>query len=90
VVGSLNGSADGSVAEHQRSPDLAEYVRAEPLKSVTVAAAAGFILGGGLNSRVGLALLAFVGRIALRQMVTGSLVELVAGNHNNGRNAVNG
>jgi hypothetical protein len=89
-VSSLNSSADESASDYQRSPELVDYVRAEPLKSVTVAAAAGFILGGGLNSRVGLALLAFVGRIALRQMVTGSLVELVAGNHNNGRNAVNG
>jgi hypothetical protein len=78
-------SADVSTSDDQRSRNLVEYIRAEPLKSVTVVTAAGFILGGGLNSRVGLALLAFAGRIALRGVVTSTLVELVAGSHNNGR-----
>ena len=85
-MSSLNSFAGESASEYQRSPDLVDYVRAEPLRSVTIAAASGFILGVGLNSRVGLALLAFAGRIALRQIVTDSLVELVTGNHNNGRN----
>jgi hypothetical protein len=30
-----------------------------------VATAAGFILGGGVNSRIGLAMLTFVGQIAI-------------------------
>ena len=85
-MSSLNSSADESTSDYQRSPELVDYVRAEPLRSVTIAATAGFILGGGLNSRVGLALFAFAGRIALRRIVTDSLIELVTGNHNNGRN----
>jgi hypothetical protein len=64
---------------------MVDYVRAEPLKSVAVATAAGFILGRGLNSRVGLALLAFAGQIALRGVVKSTLAELATGSHNNGR-----
>jgi hypothetical protein len=64
---------------------MVDYVREEPLRSLTVATAAGFILGGGLNSRIGLALLAFAGRIALRGVVTSSLVELITGSQDNGR-----
>ena len=64
---------------------MVDYVREEPLRSLAVATAAGFILGGGLNSRIGLALLTFAGRLALRGVVTSSLVELITGSHDNGR-----
>jgi DUF883 C-terminal glycine zipper region len=47
---------------------MVDYVREEPLRSLTVATAAGFILGGGLNSRIGLAL--------LTSLVGSSFVEL--------------
>ena len=50
-----------------------------------VAIAAGFILGGGVNSRIGLAMFTLVGQIALRGVVTSSLVELVTGSHDSGR-----
>jgi len=49
-----------------------------------VATGAGFILGGGVNSRVGRAMLTLVGRIALRGVVTSSLVDLVTGSHDRG------
>jgi hypothetical protein len=64
---------------------MVDYVREEPLRSLTVATAAGFILGGGLNSRIGLALLTFAGRIVLRGVVTSTLVELITGSRDNGR-----
>ena len=64
---------------------MVDYVREEPLRSLAVATAAGFILGGGLNSRIGLALLTFAGRLALRGVVTSSLVELITGSQDNGR-----
>jgi hypothetical protein len=64
---------------------MVDYIREEPLRSLAVATAAGFILGGGLNSRIGLALLTFAGRRALRGVVTSSLVELITGSHDNGR-----
>ncbi len=44
---------------------MRDYVRGEPLWSLMVATAAGFILGGGVNSRIGLAMLTFVGQIAI-------------------------
>ena len=78
-------SADAVAARHHRSRDVGDYVRDEPLRSLTVATAAGFILGGEVNSRIGLAMLTFVGQIALRGVVTSSLVELVTGSHDNGR-----
>jgi hypothetical protein len=55
---------------------LSEYVREEPLTSVAIAGAAGFIIGGGAKSRIGLAALAMVGRIALRGAVTNLIVGL--------------
>jgi hypothetical protein len=64
---------------------MVDYIREEPLRSLAVATAAGLILGGGLNSRIGLALLTFAGRRALRGVVTSSLVELITGSHDNGR-----
>jgi hypothetical protein len=64
---------------------MVDYVREDPLRSLGVATAAGFILGGGLNSRIGLALLTVAGRMALREVVTRSLVELISGSHDNGR-----
>jgi hypothetical protein len=78
-------SADATAARHHRSRDLGDYVRDEPLRSLTVATAAGFILGGGLNSRISLAMLTLVGQIALRGFVTNALIELVTGSHDNGR-----
>jgi hypothetical protein len=54
---------------------VGDYVRDQLLRSLTVATAAGFILGGGLNSRLGLAMLTFVGQIACRRVVTSTLVE---------------
>jgi hypothetical protein len=77
-------SADAAAASRHRSRDVGDYVRDEPLRSLMVATVAGFILGGGVNSRVGLAMLTLVGRIALRGVVASSLVELVTGSHDRG------
>ena len=77
-------SADAAATGRQRYRDVGDYIRDEPLKSLMVATAAGFILGGGVNSRVGRAMLTLVGRIALRGVVTSSLVELVTGSHDRG------
>jgi hypothetical protein len=78
-------SADAAAARRDRSRDVGDYVRDEPLRSLMVATAAGFILGGGVNSRIGLAMLTFAGQIALRGVVASSLVELVTGSHDSGR-----
>jgi hypothetical protein len=41
---------------------LASSVRQQPLRALTLSAGAGFLFGGGLRSRAGLALGMFIGR----------------------------
>jgi DUF883 C-terminal glycine zipper region len=62
-----------------------EYVRDEPLGSLALAAAAGFIVGGGLNRRIGQAMLTIVGRIALQSAAASFITGMVAGTHENRR-----
>jgi hypothetical protein len=78
-------SAGANERQHRREPDLGEYVREEPLTALAIAGGVGFIFGGGANSRIGLALLTIVGRIALRGAATSFIVDLVTGNHDNQR-----
>ncbi len=61
---------------HGRDRDIVEYINDEPLTALAIAGAAGFILGGGASSRIGLAALAMVGKIALRGAATNFLVGL--------------
>jgi hypothetical protein len=77
-------SANHNGAKHQgRSPslereleNLGEYIREEPLTSIAIAGAAGFIFGGGAKSRLGLAALAMVGKTAIRGAATNLIVGL--------------
>ena len=69
----------------RRNRDIGEYIREEPLTSLAIAGGVGFIVGGGANSRIGLALLGIVGRIALRGAATNFIVDLVTGKHDNQR-----
>lgn len=64
----------------RRNRDIGEYIKEEPLTSMAIASGVGFIVGGGAKSRIGLALLSIVGRIALRGAVTTFVVDLVTGN----------
>lgn len=79
------GSADVDERLGRRERDIGEYIREEPLTSLAIAGGVGFILGGGANSRIGLALLTIVGRIALRGAATNFIVDLVSGNRDNQR-----
>jgi hypothetical protein len=65
----VDTSADGT----------AEYVRDEPLTALAIAGVTGFVLGGGVNRRVGLELLAMVGRAALRAVAASLIVGIVTG-----------
>ncbi len=76
-------SADADERLRRRERDVGEFVREEPFTALAIAGAAGFILGGGANSRIGLALLTIVGRIALRGAATSFIVGLVTGNADN-------
>jgi hypothetical protein len=69
----------------RRDRDIGEYIREEPLTSLAIASGVGFIFGGGANSRIGLALLTTVGRIALRGVTTNFIVDLVTGRHDHQR-----
>jgi hypothetical protein len=48
------------------SRDLIIYIKDEPVKSLAIATATGFVFGGGLNSRLGLAMITIGTRMALR------------------------
>ncbi len=70
------GLGDRPRRSHGRDRDIGEYIKDEPLTALAIAGAAGFILGGGASSRIGLAALAMVGKIALRGAATNFLVGL--------------
>ncbi len=72
--------ADAAEQLRRRERDVGEYIREEPLTALAIASGVGFIFGGGANSRLGLALLTIVGRIALRGAATNFIVGLVTGN----------
>ena len=93
-MGSMNGTRDSSAGKPGQSRrrernierdieryierDLGDYIREEPLTALAIAGAAGFVLGGGVSSRLGLAALAMVGKIALRGAATNFIVGLFA------------
>lgn len=84
----MDNSAEATSANtierpHWQERDIVEYVKEEPLTALAIAGGVGFIFGGGANSRIGLALLTLVGRIALRGAATNFIVGLVTGNHDN-------
>src|SRR5947209_7406080 len=74
------GSADRPRRGPGRDRDIREYISDEPLTALAIAGAAGFILGGGASSRLGLAALAMVGKIVLRGAATNFLVGLLVPN----------
>ena len=52
-------------------------IHRQPLAALTAAAAAGFVLGGGLRSRVGRGLVLMAGRSVVRSAVYGFIAGLV-------------
>ena len=79
--------ADNDERRRRRNRDIGEYIKEEPLTSLAIASGVGFILGGGANSRIGLALLSIAARIALRGAATTFIMDLVTGNHDSQRAA---
>jgi hypothetical protein len=75
--------ADAAAPSRSRPGRVDEYVRNEPLTALSLAAAAGFIVGGGLKSRIGQAMLAIVGRIALQSAAASLIAGMVVGTHEN-------
>ena len=54
-----------------------KWIRDRPLPSAAIAAAAGFIIGGGMASRPGVAMLALLGRKAAKQAATNMISGMV-------------
>jgi hypothetical protein len=75
----------GRDIEDYLEPGIGDYIREEPLTALAIAGAAGFILGGGANSRIGLAALAMVGKVALRGAATNFIVGLFVRNQDQKR-----
>ena len=76
-----NGHSTRSARSSHADQTLTEMVQAQPVVSIAIAAAAGFVLGGGMRARNGVALLAFIGQMAMRDAM-GSIVNGAWGNSN--------
>lgn len=59
---------------------LGESARQRPLRALAVSAGTGFVLGGGLRSRLGLALALFLGRSFAGTAVM-NMIEATTGQH---------
>lgn len=81
----MDYSADSAALQRRRHENLDEYVKDAPFTSLAIAAAAGFIFGGGAKSRIGLAMLAIVGRIAIQGAASSFIAAIATGSHHNGR-----
>ena len=68
------------------SSDWSRLVTERPLTALVVAAGAGFIVGGGARSRLGLAMLGIAARIGIRQ-ATVNFIKQVTNHERAGRNS---
>jgi hypothetical protein len=59
--------------------EIETTIRNKPLAATAIAAAAGFIVGGGMASRPGLVILSLLGRKAARETATNFVGEMVRG-----------
>jgi hypothetical protein len=81
---------DISANSDVRRRDLGEYVRDEPFTALAISALAGFVLGGGVNRRIGLAMLMMAGRVALRGAATNMVTAILLDRQDNsGRGGAN-
>ena len=77
-----SGRGHGSSSRHA-DRTLTQAVQDQPIVSLTIAAVAGFVLGGGPRSAGGLSILALLGQLAMRE----ACGELVSGSWGNGHDA---
>ena len=81
----MNTFVSTATPRRPRGRNLGEFVKNEPLIALALAVAAGFTLGGGINRRIGLALLSIVGRIAVRDVATSLIVGMATGTNDRGK-----
>jgi hypothetical protein len=82
-----NPSVQPADQRRRRRRHLDEFVRDEPLTALAIAVTAGFILGGGADTRAGRAALALVGRLTIRGAVSNLLAGILTGSHERGAKA---
>lgn len=75
---------DTSANRAVRHRDIGDYIRDEPLTALAIAAGVGFVLGGGVNRRIGMAMLTMAGRIALQGVTTSMIDAMVSASARNG------
>ncbi len=63
---------------------LEEFVRDQPLTALAIAVTAGFILGGGADTRVGRAAVGYVDGVVVRGAVGNLLVGMLMGSNERG------
>jgi len=64
---------------------VADYVKDQPLTALAIATTTGFVLGGGVSPRIGLAMLTVIGRLALRNVAAGFITGALAGARDNAK-----
>src|SRR5277367_2540448 len=52
---------------------LEESIKEQPIKALGLGALAGFVIGGGYRSRLGLSVLLFMGKAAMREMAVSAV-----------------
>jgi hypothetical protein len=57
-----------------RLRDVEQSIKKQPAKALAIAAMAGFVVGGGYRSRLGISLLGLAGRSALRNLAMSALL----------------
>jgi len=80
----VKNSSDSAGHQHGRRESLDDYVRESPLTALAVAAAAGFLVGGGFKNSLGLAMLGLVGRIAIQSAASSFIGAIATGSDHNG------
>ncbi len=62
---------DESVSARLRA--LEESIKEQPLKALGIGALAGFVVGGGYRTRLGLSILLFMGKAAMREVAVSAV-----------------
>ena len=64
--------------------DLGEYIREKPLTALAIATMAGFVFGGGVNRRIGLAMLTTIGPMVFRGVGASLIAGILTSSPGNG------
>jgi hypothetical protein len=74
-------------APQRRRRHWAESVREDPFTAMAIAAAAGFLVGGGARTHAGRTMLMFIGRIVAPGAAYNLVAGMVTGKHDRTRTA---